>query len=68
MDPAAAVLAGQLRFDDADRSVQASVLAAWDEWIRDVAGRVDMAAALSATGGGWVELDQDGQVVQRTAS
>jgi len=68
MDAVAAVLAGQVRFDDADRSVQISVLLAWDEWIRDVAGRVDMAAELSADGGGWVELDQDGQVQLRTAS
>lgn len=63
----AEVLAGGRSYDRLEAKEQAVVRAQWAERMAVYRERVDLPARFAATGRTWVELDDDGQVVDRAA-
>ncbi len=61
----AAVLAGRRSYDGLDPKEQAVVRADWAERMAVYREELDLTAAFTAAGRTWVELDDDGRVVQR---
>ncbi len=61
----AAVLAGARRYDTLSAQEQAIVRAEWSERMDERRAALDLAATFTASGAGYSELDDDGNVVQR---
>ena len=59
------VLAQRAGYDALTDEEQAIVRAEWAERIEGRRAALDMAGELAAQGRGWVEVDDDGQVVER---
>jgi hypothetical protein len=61
----ARVLAKQSSYDDLNDEEQAIVRAAWAERIEERREALDIPAELAEQGKSWVELDENGEVVER---
>jgi hypothetical protein len=61
------VLAGSRSYDSLSPKEQAVVRAEWSVRMDEVRGALDFAEEFAAEGRSWVELDQDGEVVERVA-
>lgn len=61
----AAVLAGSRRYDDLEPEEQAVVRAEWAQRMDERREALDLAGRFAAAGRTWVEVDDDGNVVQR---
>lgn len=59
------VLAGARAYDALGAKEQAVVRAAWAARIEELRTGLDLAASFAASGRSWVELDADGEVVER---
>lgn len=59
------VLAGSKSYDDLTAKEQAVVRAEWSVRMDDLRGALDFAEEFAAEGRSWVELDDDGEVVER---
>jgi len=64
----ALTLAGRRSYDDLDADEQALVRAEWAERLTERRAGLDLAATFGAEGRSWVELDEDGNVVERNAA
>lgn len=62
------VLGGRRRYDDLRPDEQALVRSEWAERIAERRAGLDLAARFEAEGRSWVELDDDGNVVERTTA
>ena len=62
------VLAGQQPYDTLTDQEQAAVRSAWDDAVQESVASLDLAAERAAAGESWTELDDDGNVVTRTAA
>ena len=60
-------LAGRRSYDTLSSDEQAIVRAEWAERISARRAGLDLATRFAAEGNGWVELDDDGNVVERIA-
>ncbi len=61
----AEVLAQRSRYDALNDKEQAIVRAEWAERIKERRSTLDIASELAAEGRSWVELDEQGRVVER---
>lgn len=64
----ALVLAGSARYDDLSAREQAVVRTAWSARMTGRLDALDLAAEFSTSGRTWVELDDNGEVVERGPS
>ena len=64
----AQVLAGSRNYDDLGPKEQAVVRAEWADRMRERRASLDLVGELTAAGRTWVELDDDGTVVERSAA
>ena len=64
----AAVLAGSRSYDDLTAKEQAVVRAEWSVRMDKARGALNFAEEFAADGQSWVELDDDGEVVERVAA
>lgn len=64
----ALVLAGRRHYDELSADEQALVRAEWAERVTERQAGLDLAARFEAEGRSWVELDDDGNVVERTTA
>jgi flagellar hook assembly protein FlgD len=62
----AGVLAGAVAYDDLEPEEQAVVRAEWTDRLEARRRTLDLAAEFAAEGRTWVEVDDDGRVVERT--
>ncbi|MFA5565291.1 MAG: hypothetical protein WC184_04360 [Acidimicrobiia bacterium] len=60
------VLAGRRSYDTLPGPEQAVVREAWEERIAARIATLDLGAVFEATGQSWVELDDDGNIVEHT--
>lgn len=63
----AAVLAGSRPYDELTPEEQAVVRVEWADRMEERRRSLDLAEEFAASGRTWVELDDDGNVVERTA-
>lgn len=61
------VLTGAASYDDIAGPAQAIVRAAWDDQIDTAIGDLDLPGRFAAAGRGWVDADDDGNPIHRTA-
>src|SRR5690606_36478097 len=61
----AAVLAGSRSYDDLDPKEQAVVRAEWSARMEAARDELDLAEDFTRAGRSWVELDEEGAVVER---
>jgi hypothetical protein len=63
----AEVLSGATAYDDLGPEDQAVVRVEWSERLEERRRALDLAAEFTAAGRSWVELDDDGRVVERSS-
>ena len=63
-----AVLSGARSYDSLGPKEQAVVRAAWAARMDELRGGLNLAASFREAGHGWVELDADGNVVERSGT
>jgi len=61
----AAVLAGSRPYDDLTSREQAVVRAEWAARVQERIAAIDLVTSFTSAGRTWVELDEDGNVVER---
>jgi hypothetical protein len=64
----AEVLAGSRPYDSLSAKEQAVVRAEWSARMDELRSSLDLARQFADAGRSWVELDEDGKVVERTAA
>lgn len=62
------VLAGARRYDELDERAQALIRAEWTDLMAARRSALDLRSEFEAAGETYAELDEDGNVVERTAS